>query len=105
MKGGGEQIIGDQACLEQAAELGVCAGELLQRRSEDGIGFVAAKEEELTAAAERSRLSGSDRVSPCASRRCSTAASPSTMRLRDAELEQELAAPAAGGGSASARRR
>ena len=46
---GNEEIVGDQPRLEHAAELGVGAGELLERAGEGRVGFVALQAEELTA--------------------------------------------------------
>src|SRR5207253_2306692 len=57
---GGEQVVGDQSSLEQVFELGVGTGEFVERVDEDGIGLLAAKEEELAAELER-RLGSADR--------------------------------------------
>ena len=47
-----EQLVRDQACVEQPLELGVGAAELVQRLAVHAVRFLAADEEELTAEQE-----------------------------------------------------
>ena len=87
-----EEVVRDQSDLEQVGELGVGAGEFLQRRDEHGI-VLAAEEEELTPEHQR-RLRPADRVVIELVRRlqvldCGLAIEG---RLGRAELEQQVGA-------------
>jgi hypothetical protein len=53
VEGRREQVVRDQAGLEQALELRVGAAELVQRLDEDGVCLVTAQEEELAAEQKR----------------------------------------------------